>query len=42
MAQQHVTRKLAAILAADVAAKWLMDNEEVWKPWTVSVLGEGN
>jgi len=26
----------------DAAAKWLADNEDVWKPWTVSVLGEGN
>jgi len=26
----------------DAAAKWLADNEEIWKPWTVSVLGEGN
>ena len=27
---------------ADAAAKWLKDNEDVWKPWSVSVLGEGN
>jgi glycine betaine/proline transport system substrate-binding protein len=27
---------------ADAAAKWLQDNEDVWKPWSVSVLGEGN
>ena len=26
----------------DAAKKWLADNEDVWKPWTVSVLGEGN
>jgi glycine betaine/proline transport system substrate-binding protein len=26
----------------DAAAKWLKDNEDVWKPWTVSVLGAGN
>ncbi len=27
---------------ADAGAKWLADNEAVWKPWTVSVLGAGN
>jgi glycine betaine/proline transport system substrate-binding protein len=27
---------------ADAAVTWLKDNEDVWKPWTVSVLGEGN
>ena len=27
---------------ADAGAKWLADNEEVWQPWTVSVLGAGN
>ena len=27
---------------ADAAAKWLKDNEDVWKGWAVSVLGEGN
>jgi glycine betaine/proline transport system substrate-binding protein len=27
---------------ADAAKKWLADNEAVWKPWTVSVLGAGN
>ena len=26
----------------DAAKKWLADNEDVWKPWTISVLGEGN
>jgi glycine betaine/proline transport system substrate-binding protein len=26
----------------DAGKKWLADNEEVWKPWTVSVLGAGN
>jgi len=26
----------------DAAKKWLADNEEVWKPWTVSILGDGN
>jgi ABC-type proline/glycine betaine transport system substrate-binding protein len=26
----------------DAAKKWLKDNEAVWKPWTVSVLGAGN
>lgn len=26
----------------DAAKKWLADNEDVWKPWTVSVLGAGN
>ncbi len=26
----------------DAAKKWLADNEDVWKPWTVSVLGHGN
>ena len=27
---------------ADAGKKWLADNEEVWQPWTVSVLGAGN
>jgi glycine betaine/proline transport system substrate-binding protein len=27
---------------ADAAKKWLADNEAVWKPWTVSMLGAGN
>ena len=27
---------------ADAGKKWLADNEAVWKPWTVSVLGAGN
>ena len=27
---------------ADAAVKWLADNEDVWKPWTESVLGESN
>ena len=27
---------------ADAAVKWLADNEDVWKPWTVSVLGATN
>jgi glycine betaine/proline transport system substrate-binding protein len=26
----------------DAGKKWLADNEAVWKPWTVSVLGHGN
>jgi glycine betaine/proline transport system substrate-binding protein len=26
----------------DAAKKWLADNEEVWKPWTTSVLGDAN
>ncbi len=26
----------------DAAAKWLADNEDVWKPWTESVFGESN
>ena len=26
----------------DAAKKGLADNEEVWKPWTVSILGDGN
>ncbi len=26
----------------EAAKKWLADNEAVWKPWTVSVLGDGN
>ncbi len=26
----------------EAAKKWLADNEAVWKPWTVSVLGHGN
>lgn len=26
----------------DAAKKWLTDNEDVWKPWTVSVLGSEN
>ena len=26
----------------DAAVKWLADNESVWKPWTVSILGETN
>lgn len=27
---------------ADAGKKWLEDNKDVWMPWTVSVLGEGN
>ncbi len=27
---------------ADAGAKWLADNEAVWKPWTESILGAGN
>ena len=26
----------------DAAVKWLADNEDVWKPWTESVLGDTN
>ena len=26
----------------DAAVKWLADNEDVWKPWTKSVLGDTN
>ena len=26
----------------DAAKKLLKDNEDVWKPWTVSILGAGN
>lgn len=26
----------------DAARKWLADNEDVWKPWTVSTLGAAN
>ncbi len=26
----------------EAAKKWLADNEEVWKPWTISVLGDSN
>lgn len=26
----------------DAAKRWLAENQDVWKPWTVSILGEGN
>ena len=26
----------------DAAVKWLADNENVWKPWTESILGDTN
>jgi len=26
----------------DAGAKWLADNEKVWKPWTESMLGADN
>ncbi len=40
--------QMAALVDTDgmthehAGAKWLADNEKVWKPWTVSILGAGN